>query len=149
MHPASTTPRRIPVFFYGSFMRPDVMASAGYVPDRIQVARLSGFDMRVCPHACIVRSSEHAVYGILVRASHEELDRLYHRDGVGAFLPEAVVVEMDIGGLVPAMCYIPPAEQDCPAEADYLEKLLVAAKGYGFPQWYVQRLERFRSYATA
>lgn len=149
MPPALPTPRRVPVFFYGSFMRLDVMASAGYVPDRIEVARLSGFDMRMCPHACIVRSSEHTVYGIVVLASHDELQRLYRRDGVGVFLPEAVAVELGRGGLLPAMCYIPPAEQDCPADADYLEKLLVAANGHGFPQWYLQRLERFRASALA
>ena len=144
MHNACTAPRRIPVFFYGSFIRPDVMASAGFVPEHIEVVRLSGFDMRVCPHACIVRSSEHSIYGILVSATHEELHRLYHRDGVGVFLPQAVVVEMPTGSLMPAMCYIPPAAQDQPADADYLERLLVAAREHGFPEWYQKRLERFR-----
>jgi len=33
--------RRIAVFFYGRFIRPDVMARGGLYPGRVQVARLN------------------------------------------------------------------------------------------------------------
>ena len=144
----STPPRRINVFFYGSFIRPDVMARAGFVPDRIEVARLSGFDIHLCPHACITRSAQHSIYGIMVKATHEELNRMYSADGVGVFLPEAVLVEALDGTLRPAMCYIPPAPANEPPDLDYLEKLLVAARGHGFPVWYLERLEAFRATAV-
>jgi hypothetical protein len=133
------------VFFYGSFMRRDVMARGGLQPDRIEVARLSGFDIRISPHACIVRSDQHSIYGILVKASHDELNRLYAMDGVGVFLPEALVVETGEGRLQPAMCYIPPAPGDRPADIDYLDRLLVSAREHGFPAWYLERLEGFRA----
>lgn len=143
MHADTTSARRIAVFFYGSFIRPDVMARGGLRPDRIEVARLNGFDIQVSPHACITRSDQHAIYGILVRATHAELQRLYTMDGVGIFLPEAVVVETPAGS-VPALCYIPPAPGDLPADIDYLDRLLAAAREHGFPAWYLERLERFR-----
>lgn len=135
--------RRIAVFFYGSFIRREVMARGGLRPDRVEVARLSGFDIQISPHACITRSDQHSICGILVRATHEELQRLYSMDGVGLFLPEAVVTQTDAGS-VPALCYIPPAPGSQPADIDYLDRLVAAGREHGFPAWYLERLERFR-----
>ena len=146
-HPAS--PRRIPVFFYGSFIRPEVMARGGLVPERIEVARLGGFDIQFTPHACLTRSAAHAVCGILVQATHEELQRLYAADGVGVFLPEAVLVEPAAGTFRPALCFIPPAPGHEPPDAAYLDLLITAARGHGFPQWYLERLEGHRGAARA
>jgi hypothetical protein len=137
------SPKRIAVFFYGSFIRREVMARAGLQPDRIEVARLNGFDIHISPHACISRSDRHAIYGVLVWATHAELDTLYSMDGVGCFLPEAVLVQTPAGTLQPAICYIPPTCGDKPADADYLDALLNAARGYAFPAWYLDRLESF------
>jgi hypothetical protein len=133
-------PKRIAVFFYGSFMRREVMARGGFQPDRIEVARLNGFDIHIDPHANISRSDRHAVYGILVRATHEELGRMYSMDGVGVFLPEAVLVETRGGALQPALCYIPPARDSQPADRAYQERLVAVAREHGFPDWYVERL---------
>ena len=35
-----------PTFFYGSFMNLDVRKQSGFVPERYEVAKLSGFDIR-------------------------------------------------------------------------------------------------------
>jgi len=137
--------KRIAVFFYGSFIRPEVMARGGLVPDRIEIARLGGFDIHVSPHACITRSDRHTIYGVLVAATHAELDRLYSMDGVGLFLPEAVLVETAAGAWRPALCYIPPVRDDKPADPEYLDALLEAARGHGFPAWYLERLESFHA----
>ena len=136
--------RRITVFFYGSFMRREVMARGGFHPDHVETARLHGFDIHLDPHANISRSDQHSIYGIIVRATHDELHNLYSMDGVGIFLPEAVVVETGNGCLVPAICYIPPMPGNKPADVEYLGRLITAARGYDFPEWYVERLERFR-----
>lgn len=144
--PTTPTPsRRVPVFFYGSFMRRDVMASGGLHPERIEVARLRGFDIRISPHASLVRSDAHSVCGILVAATHAELHRLYARDGVGVFLPEAIIAETASGGLLPATCYIPPVPGNEPPDIDYLDRLLAAAREHCLPEWYLDRLERCRS----
>ncbi|MCM5681777.1 gamma-glutamylcyclotransferase [Schlegelella sp. S2-27] len=132
--------RQIAVFFYGSFIRRDVMARGGLVPDRIEVARLSGFEIHICPHACIAPSDQHSIYGILVWATHDQLRRMYSMDGVGVFLPEAVLVETANGCTRPAMCYIPPARGDEPADVEYLDHLIAAGREHGFPTWYLERL---------
>lgn len=138
-------PRRVHVFFYGSFIRREVMARGGLVPERVELARLGGYDIRFNPHACLVRSAAHAVCGLVVQASHEELGRLYSADGVGVFLPEAVLVETADAALRPALCFIPPAPGDEPPDLAYLDLLIAAAREYGFPAWYVDRLDRVRA----
>lgn len=68
--------KRVAAFFYGSFIRRDVLAAAGFNPETIEVARLSGYDIDFDPHANVFRSEQHTVCGILVYPSHQELDRL-------------------------------------------------------------------------
>jgi AIG2-like family len=142
--PLQNPVRRIAAFFYGSFMRRDVMALSGFYPDRIEVAKLSGHDITFDPHANVFRADSRAIYGILVYTSHEELGKLYSRDGVGVFLPEAVVVETTNIRLLPAMCYMPPARGTKPPDPLYVERILEAARQHGFPTWYVNHLESFR-----
>ena len=139
------TQKRIAAFFYGSFIRRDVMALGGFHPETVEVAKLNGYDITFDPHANIFRSGQHAVCGVLVYPSHEELNKLYSRDGVGVFLPEAVVVETSNNRMLPAICYMPPGRNDKPADLAYVELIIKAGRGHGFPEWYVSRLEEFRS----
>ncbi len=137
---------RVWVFFYGSFINPDVLRGAGLVPDRVEVARLGGFDIVIRPLANLVRSDQHSVYGILVTATHAELGRLYDyaRDKLGgSYLPEAVLAETNGTGR-PALCYIAPERGPGTASNDYIDRIVVPARRHGFPAWYLARLEAFR-----
>jgi hypothetical protein len=58
-----TTPKRIAAFFYGSFIRREVMAQGGFHPHNVDIAKLSGFDIDFDPHANIFRSEQHAICG--------------------------------------------------------------------------------------
>lgn len=147
--PLPQTPKRIATFFYGSFIRRDVMALGGFHPDKIEVAKLNGYDIAFDPHANIFRSAQHAVCGVLVYPTHEELNKLYSRDGVGVFLPEAVLVETSDHRALPALCYMPPGRKDDPADLVYLGHIITAAREHGFPTWYLNRLEAFRAPRTA
>jgi len=46
-------------------------------PKHGEVARLSGFDIRIQPRANLVRSDQHSVYGTLATGTHIALDRLH------------------------------------------------------------------------
>jgi hypothetical protein len=48
---SQTLTKRIGVFFYGSFIRKDIMALGGFYPDEIEVAKLNGYDIAFDPHA--------------------------------------------------------------------------------------------------
>jgi len=82
------------VFFYGSYINFAVLREVDLVPERWEVARLDGFDIRIQPRANLVRSDQQSVYGIVATATHAELARLYAhaRDVLGeVYLPEAVL----------------------------------------------------------
>ena len=135
------------MFFYGSYMNPDVLRDLGLEPGKLEPARLSGFDIVIAPRANLVRSDQHAVYGVCAGATHEEIDRLYAhaRSVLGeVYLPEPVLVELLDGTLRPALCYLCPEMAPRPAETGYVERILGPAEKFGFPPWYVERIRSFK-----
>jgi hypothetical protein len=81
-------------------------------------------------------------------ATRAELARLYdHTEHVlgGIYLPEAVVCQTTDGKLVPALCYIAPRTESKPADNEYVDRVIGPAGSYGFPDWYLARLESFKS----
>ncbi len=138
---------RVWTFFYGSYINLEVLREVNFVPETWEVARLGGFDIRIQPRANLVRSDEHSVYGILATGMHAELARLYvhAKDILGeTYLQEAVLAETRDGNWKPALCYICPAMVPRPAANDYIDRIVVPARQYGFPDWYIRRLESFR-----
>jgi hypothetical protein len=136
------------VFFYGTFINADVCATADAQLRDVELAQLHGFDIQIGPLANLVRSEQHSVYGIIARMNHEELGRLYTMGWVGTYLPEAVLVKAD-RRWVPAMTYIKPEMARAPAANDYIDRIANPGRAYGFPEWYLQRLESFRSVPAA
>jgi hypothetical protein len=112
------------------------------------VAKASGFDILIRPRANLIRSDRLCVYGILATATHDELNRLYaHANGVlgETYLQEAVLAETMTGNWRPALCYIAPSMDERPAANNYVERIVKPARKFNFPEWYVERLESFRS----
>jgi hypothetical protein len=139
---------RVWVFFYGSYINFDVLKEAGLVPGEWEVARLPGFDLKIAPRANLIPSERETVWGINVTATHRELERLYstHAKGVlgETYLPEAVLTSIAGGKLRPAMTYVCPDMIARPAEAAYVERIAAPARKFGFPSWYVERIEAFK-----
>jgi len=137
---------KVVTFFYGSYINPAALREVDLVPDRIEVARLPGFDIEIRPLANLVPSDQHTVYGILATATHTELDRLYaHARDVlgGVYLPQAVLTHTLTGQAEAALCYIAAQLEPAPASAEYVARIVDPARAYGFPPWYVSRLESF------
>lgn len=135
------------VFFYGSYMNRSVLAEVGLVPEEMEVARLAGWDIAIHPRANLVRNETECVHGVLARATHADLAKLYSHahDVLGeTYLPEAVITQTRNGSWRAALCYVchdmPPAEP----EGAYVERIVDAACELGLPPEYVTRLERFR-----
>jgi hypothetical protein len=135
------------VFFYGSYINFDVLKEVGLVPGEWEVARLPGFDLRIAPRANLIRSERDTVWGINATATHAELERLYaHAKGVlgETYLPEAAVTSTRDGKLRPVMTYICPDMIVRPAESAYVDRIAAPARRFGFPRWYVERIEAFK-----
>ena len=138
---------RVWVFLYGSYMNFEVLREVNLVPPHCEVATLSGFDISIRPRANLLPSDQHRVYGIVTTATHSELQRLYGhaKDVLGeTYLPQAVLTEGLDGKLRPALCYIAPAMEPRPATRDYVDRIVAPATEFGFPRWYIERLESFR-----
>ena len=134
-------------FFYGSYINLEVLKEVDLVPDHYEVATLNGFDIRIQPLANLVRSDQKCVYGIVATATHAELGRLYqHAEHVlgGVYLPEAVLTKTKDDKWRAALCYSSPSMEPKPATNDYIDRIVEPAKAYGFPTWYIERLESFR-----
>jgi hypothetical protein len=137
---------KVVTFFYGSYINPAVLREVDVIPDRLDVARLPGFDIQIRPLANLVPSDQHIVYGILAIATHVELGRLYDhaRDVLGGvYLPQAVLAHTLSGQAEPALCYLAPDLKAGPASPDYVGRIVEPARNYGFPAWYIRRLESF------
>ncbi len=135
-------------FFYGSFMNRTVVARQGVTLGEAEMARLPGFAIRMQPLSNVVPAEDACVYGVLARLTHRELGRLYsHLPGaaVDTYRPDAVLVQTQTGVWRPALCYIAPPREPTRAATGYLDDLLVAAREYAFPDWYILQLEQARA----
>lgn len=141
---ASMGELRVWVFFYGSYMSPAVLREVDFVPEAFEVARLDGYDIRIAPRANLVPSSQHSVYGVLAQATHAELARLYThaKDVLGeTYLPHPVLAQDSRGAWVPALCYIAPSMAPRRPDPAYVARIVGPAREFGFPEWYIRRLE--------
>ena len=115
--------RLIPVFFYGSYLNRAVLAEVELRPKTWELARVTGFALRIAPRANLVPSESGVVYGALTAATHAELERLYAhaRNVLGeVYLPEAVIALDGSNAARPALCYIAPTMNEAPAEPAYV-----------------------------
>ncbi len=135
-------------FFYGSNMNLDILKAVDYIPKQVETAILQGYDIRIRPLANLFRSDRHCVYGILATGTHDELDRLYGRyvhEELGAtYLPHAVLCEKLDGTFLPALCYLCPEMETASTTNEYLDRIVGPARTFGFPDWYIERLEDYR-----
>jgi|RhiMetdeSRZDD1v2_1073273.scaffolds.fasta_scaffold155739_2 hypothetical protein len=138
---------KVRVFFYGSYMNPAVLAEVQLAPERFEVARLDGYDIRIAPLANLVPSAQHCVYGVLAEATHAELARLYAhaRDVLGeTYLPYPVLARTSAGAWWPALCYVAPSMVSRPPDRAYVDRIVGPARDHGLPEWYITRLESER-----
>jgi hypothetical protein len=134
--------RKVSVFFYGSFINLDVLKESDVVPHGYRIARLPGWDIKIAPLATLEPKDNACVYGIAVECTHEELERLYALEWVGAYLPEAVLIEVD-KAFLPAFTYIKWSYESRVAAPDYVERIAGPAEKLDFPGWYVDHIRSF------
>ncbi len=66
------------VFFYGSYINPDVLDEVGLRFEQREVSILTGFDLIIAPHANLARDAAKVVWGVLSTFTHADLARLYN-----------------------------------------------------------------------
>jgi hypothetical protein len=134
------------VFFYGTFMSPDVLAEHGVIVDEALPARLAGFELTVRPRVNLIRSDRSSAYGALVRVMHKDLAGIYAglRENFGLiYEPEAVLAETLDGRLRPALCYLTQWTDGSAADPSYVKRLAECVRELGLPEWYALHVESF------
>jgi len=140
--------RKIQVFLYGSAINLDVLVKAGLKKRAFAPASLAGFDLLIQPVANIEESGDGIVFGILANFTHVEIDELLNSHTPmltkAAYSPEPVIVRTRGGKIVPALTYMADEMTKGTATQEYINRILKPAKSYGFPSWYLERIESFR-----
>src|SRR5262249_50013432 len=114
------------VFFYGTFLHPDVLMEHGVTPGEVIPAKVSGYELTIRPRVNLTRSDHSCVFGSVVTVTHADLANIYSylEEHFGLkYLPEAVLAETLNGRFIPALCYIAPEMTTGPADPDYVIQL--------------------------
>ena len=134
--------RRADVFFYGLFMDEDLLRARGLDPQDLELASVSGFELRIGQRAALVPEPSGRVYGIVMSLTLSELKRLYDEPSVREYKAQAVLAELAGGGVTAALCYNlpqPPPRQE--RNPEYAVKLRAVGKKVGLPADYLSALQ--------
>ena len=134
--------RRADVFFYGLFMDQELLQGKGVRPERIERGHLEGHALRIGQRAAVVPAKGSRVHGVVMSLTLDELGRLYSDPSVRAYRPQPMLVDLESGGRIAALCYNLP-EPPSPTERnpEYAAKLRALAEKIGLPEEYVRGLQ--------
>jgi hypothetical protein len=132
------SPRRADVFFYGLFMDEELLRDKGVSPTDAELASVRDLELRIGERAALAPASAGRVHGVVMSLTVDDLERLYAEPSVRAYEPQPVLVELDRGGVVAALCFnlpVPPAATA--RNPEYASKLRAIAEKVGLPARYV------------
>lgn len=131
----------VPIFFYGGLINPAVMERVGLVQRKWQIASLPGYRIEIEPWVTLKPGPSSISFGIVMPATHAELDAVYSRLAVRYF-PVPILVSVE-RGFIPALTYLAGPMEKRIADVDHVMPLLKAATSLGFPQWYLEEISSY------
>lgn len=135
------------VFFYGLYMDFEILHEHGLIVQQWEVAKLDGYVFRIGSWGYLEQSDSNCVYGVSVFAKQKEIAKLYSPETSTLpvdYFPEPVLVAGRDGRLRNALCYVATSEPKGAVNVNYINGMVKLAQHFGFPDWYVERLEGFR-----
>lgn len=130
--------RRADVFFYGLFMDEELLRDKGVSPTDAELASVRDQELRIGERATLAPATSRRVHGVVMRLTVDDIERLYAEPSVRAYEPQALLVELDRGGVVAALCYTLPVPPPATARnQEYSAKLRAIAEKVGLPAGYV------------
>ncbi len=134
---------KIPAFFYGLFMDPELLYDQGLCPSTHSIAKLADYKFILGERASMVPQSGDEAWGTIMFLDQFELDRLYGEPSVKDYRPTNVVCEDHVGDRIPAKTYILPLDYPLnpPETSEYAQKLLGICKKLGLPDTYCDKIE--------
>ena len=120
------------VFFYGHYMDPEILKAKGVQPRNPRKAVAKGYRLRIGNMATLLRKANAEAHGIVYELTHDEVNALYWGAGLEDYVAEALVVEMEGGEKVAALCcnLLEPPDDD-ESNPEYQGKLTQCMKKLG------------------
>jgi len=131
----------VKVFFYGLFMDSALLESKGIIAESCQPASLDGYALRIAQRATLEKADSKRVHGIVMSLDENDLHRLYSEPSVADYMPQRVVLKLNDGNEVAALCYILPMPVSGGRNREYASALAAAARRIGLPADYVGEIE--------
>lgn len=135
------------VFFYGSYMNPQVLAEVAIELRGPLIATLDDYELVIRPRANLIARRSSQAWGIVSPVGHEELERLYEEHAQGrlgqVYKPYPVVVRSSDGRRLLALCYLSASMSPGPAEREYVERIAAPALHWNFPSAYIDHIRSF------
>jgi gamma-glutamyl AIG2-like cyclotransferase len=147
-HKGEPEPRRVRVFFYGTFMSPEVLARYGINVENVTAVRVRNFEIYIRPRVNLISKNGVSVYGSVVSVTHEELDRIYQslekQFGL-KYLPEAVLAEPieTTSEREPVLCFITDQMEPGVPDPEYVRELATCVRALNLPESYALHIESF------
>ena len=119
------------VFFYGLYMDEEILKSKNVEPRNKRTAIANGYELRVGKMATLLRKDKAQSHGIVYSLTHDEIDILYAKSGLTAYVTEALMVELKDGSSIAVLtCNLlnPPTEDE--SNDEYYQKLVKCMKSY-------------------
>ena len=91
------------VFFYGLYMDEEILKSKNVEPRNKRVAVANGYELRIGKMATLLRNDKAKAYGLVYSLTHDEIDTLYVKSGLIAYVTEALMVELEDGSSIAAL----------------------------------------------
>lgn len=134
--------RKIDVFFYGLFMDEAVLREKGMNPVNRRMASVENFSLVIGERATLVPDAARTVHGVLFSLTHAEVDALYSEESVNVYRPEALLVQLTDGRIIPALCFnLPEPPSGDERNPLYVSKLRELAERVGLPPSYVSSIQ--------
>jgi len=133
------------VFFYGLFMDTRLLRGRGLEPLADGVAELPDHALRIGEKATLVLAPGSSAWGLVIRLTMPDLERLYSGPGVDRYRPESVSVVMAADRSArDCTCYnLPVDELGEAVNSNYAEQLAALAGRLSLPLEYVREIRRF------
>ncbi len=119
------------VFFYGLYMDEEILKSKNVEPRNKRIAIANGYELKIGKMATLIRKDKAKSQGLVYSLTHDEIDILYVKSGLTAYVTEALMVELQDGSSIVALtCNLLHPPTDDESNDEYFQKLLKCMKSY-------------------
>ena len=128
----------VDVFLYGLFMDVDDLRANGLQPTNARRASVEGMALWLGERATLTPRTDSCVHGMVMTLKRYELESLYAEPSVAAYRPEQVIVKLDDGSSLNAVCFnLPTLPETMRPNPEYAAKLQRTARKIGLPEDYI------------